>query len=416
MKRDIRTSIIYLCGRNKTFPSISELSVYTGRSIQEIKDQLQKLCDKNFIEKLPSGNYQLSPMSIANFETLGVIDNGDGTGTEIFTTASDRDSANEFIENQLLDDKKKMFYEKQDEETGVTYWDDKPDYEDNKKYSGILKANISKLKSFKNLYTTDKDYIIPITRIAMLIIGLGAVVVSVFYTSVWLLEFLPTFLALLLASIMVGFSVLAFEMIIMFLSGIVVKHWSKWFIVTGFSALWLIVAAFSITSTVAGQYNQHIKNSKEYAQLNESNKVDAIKWNSLKERKAELLERRVEKKSQLSTLIGIANQATTIETTEKHSSTITAANNRIYITEQALNKIESDLDAIRQEEKRMLDKNPSQVNSDSTEIPDFYSWIASVFKIKKDLAQFWMSLFPAIFVDIISPVALAVAMFLKRQK
>jgi hypothetical protein len=36
--------------------------------------------------------------------------------------------------------------------------------------------------------------------------------------------------------------------------------------------------------------------------------------------------------------------------------------------------------------------------------------------MEKDLVQFWMSLFPAIFVYIISPVALAVAMFLPRKK
>jgi hypothetical protein len=46
----------------------------------------------------------------------------------------------------------------------------------------------------------------------------------------------------------------------------------------------------------------------------------------------------------------------------------------------------------------------------------FYSWLAKVLGISKDIAQFWMSLFPAIFVDIISPSALAIAFFMGKNE
>lgn len=46
---------------------------------------------------------------------------------------------------------------------------------------------------------------------------------------------------------------------------------------------------------------------------------------------------------------------------------------------------------------------------------DFYSWFGSMFNVSGDLAEFAMSAFPAVFIDLIAPVMLAVVLFLRRK-
>jgi hypothetical protein len=411
MKKDIRSSILHLCATNKEFPSLVELISYTGQSGHQLRIQLEKLCERGFIERMPSGKYQLNMYHVIN----GTDEKEEEVEEDFVMEAINEKEIPETFPDPVFNPMLERAIEK--ENTKIKVFETKGDNQNIHKkriLDNIIK--FQKSKNEKKIKKNDVDLVIPITRIAMLFIGIGAGIVSVFYTSVWLLEFLPSMLAILLSTIMVGFSILAFEVIIMFFSGMVSKHWSRWAVAVGFSLLWLIVAAFSITSTVAGQYNQHIKNSKEYAELNESKRASSMTWNSIQERKKELAERRSEKKSQLSNLINISIQATTIEDSEKHSRTLSSTSNQINQAENALNKIEAEIEKIREEERKVLAANPSQANNDMSDIPDFYSWVAKVMDIKKDLAQFWLSLFPAIFVDIISPVALAIAMFLKKKK
>jgi len=46
---------------------------------------------------------------------------------------------------------------------------------------------------------------------------------------------------------------------------------------------------------------------------------------------------------------------------------------------------------------------------------DFYKWIGEVLGVESQIFEFWFSLFPALFIDIISPIAFAVFMFLNKK-
>jgi hypothetical protein len=371
MRREVKDSIISLCARNKTFPSDNELVEYAEQSLQEVHAALDALCENRFIERLPSGQYVLNPGIIMRQSAVGIDPS--------------KEPSAEAIPDSIADPfpKKKCKKEK------------------------VIKEKPEVKKEF--------DLVIPILRLLMLAIGTGAMIVSIFYTWIWLRELLPSPLAILLSTIMVCFSVLSFEVIVLFLTGEVTKHWSRWFVITGFSFLWIIVAAFSITSTIAGQYNKHIKNSKEYAMQNQGKKSEVMKWNRLQERKTELVERRLEKKTQISNLIAMSNQVGTIAEAEKHNEVLASTNYRTQTAESELNHIEAELEKVRDEEKKAITADTSLASADTVDVPDFYSWLAKILDIKKDLAQFWLSLFPAIFVDLISPAALAIAAFLKKK-
>ena len=47
--------------------------------------------------------------------------------------------------------------------------------------------------------------------------------------------------------------------------------------------------------------------------------------------------------------------------------------------------------------------------------PDFYIWISRIWDWEPGMVQFWLSVFPALFIDIISCVSIAVVMFVKVE-
>ena len=89
-------------------------------------------------------------------------------------------------------------------------------------------------------------------------------------------------------------------------------------------------------------------------------------------------------------------------------------NGRRYVADKAVETAKKDYDDIVLEEKLYLESNVVVV-SDKKEIPDnAYTWIADkVFKgMSADNLQFWMSVYPALFYDIISPVSFSIVFFL----
>ena len=114
------------------------------------------------------------------------------------------------------------------------------------------------------------DFILISVRILMAIIGIGAVILSIYYTYVWLAEFLNMFLALLLSTIMIAFSVMAFEVMVIFWQN------KQRGVIPLFCLLWLVVLIFSMISTIAGQYN-----SRMSIEIEEKNKKVGVEHKRL---------------------------------------------------------------------------------------------------------------------------------------
>ena len=258
-----------------------------------------------------------------------------------------------------------------------------------------------------------------IIQFLMAIIGIGAAIISVYYTTIWLLEFLPWAFSLLLASIMVGFSVSAFETIILFMSGHVTdSRFAKAMIASGFIVLWIVVTFFSIMSTVAGQYNRHVINLRE--QTKQGISTGRAQWVILQEQKAELQTRLGEYRSQISTLNKIMSGMDDVESRTKNNRVWYETQFRLQKANAKMADVAESLDKVREEERGQLNDSKKTgiiLSTTSTkEIPNFYGWMSNVTRIEPDKVQFWMSLFPAIFVDIIAPISLAIALFLRRKK
>lgn len=235
-------------------------------------------------------------------------------------------------------------------------------------------------------------------KILMIFIGTGATLISIYYTSIWFMEILNSFLSIVLSTIMIVFSILAFEISIYLLAKR--RSVKNILILSVYSLLWLIVTSFSITSTIAGQYNSYERVKKE----NGLSQMELIRQRELdilveqrKDKKVELGER-IEERKFISKKLG---EMETLEQMDAREHTYNRLNKKLGYINSRLYRIRKELNSI---DKKLITAIPRQEKT-----VDFYSWLANIFQMDRNFIQFLISIFPAIFVDIIAPTAFATA-------
>ena len=273
---------------------------------------------------------------------------------------------------------------------------------------------INKTKEIK----VEKKYVkntIPvfIIQLFMGIIGTGATIISIYYTTVFLNEFLPWIFSLMLSSIMILFSISSFETIILFFSQNIIKNlFVKHITTLIFILLWLVVTSFSIMSTVAGQYNKHIENINNDLEKDKN----SIEWASLIEQEKELKENLNNYREQIKSYNSIVSGINDLEERKENSKIWADTQYRIRITNKQINEAMENLKKIRENKKKHLQTSKNIVYISIERNLNFYEWIAKIFNISKDIVQFIMSLFPAVFCDFIAPIGLALCLFLNKDK
>lgn len=248
----------------------------------------------------------------------------------------------------------------------------------------------------------------------MAFIGLGAAIISTYYTFTWMHEFLPFILALLLSFIIVGFSVMAFEVIIIFCSDQITDNkLIKTGVITGFTLLWFVATFFSLASTVAGQVNEDLKKKDSYSTA--ANSSENQKWKLLQDQKIESKERLKDYQQQIKTYNQILSGMNSVKSRKENKGAWNDANYKLAQTQKTVQKIYDEMEDVRRQEKEILVKNKNIVTENTGEKTDFYQWVAKVLNVRSDRIQFILALFPALFADCIAPAALAIALFLRSK-
>lgn len=231
---------------------------------------------------------------------------------------------------------------------------------------------------------------LPIIKWSMLVVGIGSVIISAYYNVLLALDFLPAFLAVIAGCIFVLFSVVCFETILLFSTFHHLNKWKRRGVMAGLSAIWLVAVVFSITSVVNGRYEKYMSMQHDKAGSNMTVNAERLKWQNLQERKKAIMARMDERRGQL---------------------TKTEAMN-----DRRLEKYNSSLEQIRTLEISMIKKNPEATDANKTagDYTDFYAWLAAVLGASKEKIHFFISMLPAFFFDVISPIAIAIFLFLKR--
>jgi len=243
-----------------------------------------------------------------------------------------------------------------------------------------------------------KNIWIDILRGLLFFIGVGATYMSIYYSQMWLQEFLNFSLSLLLALVMVLYAVGSFELIILF------RIKRKFLMMIVFSFLWIIVSVFSMVSTIAGQYNGRMEKIQSmYTEKNKQfqNNQEVKKYNDSMQTYKEQLKDIQEQDQQIYKLLS------NYDTVEKIN-----ANRRIYnrLTWNRYKNNKKKEELLKKIEQLKKEKPLEILQKDKK---NFYRWVDTIFHIGADRIQFWLSIFPAIFIDIVAPFSFAVVIFIK---
>ena len=246
----------------------------------------------------------------------------------------------------------------------------------------------------------DNHKIIVTVKAGMIAVGTGASIVSIYYTAIWFMSILNPFLSILLSSIMVVYSVLSFEVMVYILTQ--PKSFRMMTVFCVFSFLWVVVVAFSITSTVAGQYNSGIE-ARRKLQLTDAEIKEQRTLNLLKEERTEIKKEIEEKTEERNMLISKLSEIEGVDEYEKRQTTHTTLSRKLDIVNGRLYRLRANL--------KTTTAKLENAGAEKEEVKDFYSWLSEIFNTDRSLIQFIISIFPAVFVDIIAPTAFATVFF-----
>jgi len=233
-------------------------------------------------------------------------------------------------------------------------------------------------------------------RIIALAIALLASFQSCYYSFDWFKALLPIPFAVIMALIIVASAVLLPEFAIMMdkrsrLSGV------------GIALIALLAISFSMMSTVAGLYNARSESVKTETVVNADNDKNIRLLDDAKAESARLT-KEIERLNREIDL-NLAKSANPLMSKAQ----INTADYYVQKGKKDRADYESKLAISNKEVARLNDVTIiTKVDRE-----DFYTFIALLFGFNSEVVEFLFAAFPSIFLDIIAPVMLGVALFLK---
>lgn len=245
-----------------------------------------------------------------------------------------------------------------------------------------------------------------ILRWVMLLVGISSSVMSAYYTQIWQHETLSIFWSWFLSLIMIIFSSAAFLTLIGLLSKSIESRFSTWLLSGIFFILWIICLIYSIQVTVAGRFAQY----QEIVSKNKIETVNQVKSNNILSSIESLKLDKINNQKQLDILLKQYDFAQ-VDMQIKGTS-IQSIKNDIEKIKNVLMDINGKLESKNSEYEKTIGNTTTNNESKF----GFYDWAAKIYKTDRGNVEWIMLLFPSLFLDIASPIALAVFMFLGRKK
>lgn len=272
-----------------------------------------------------------------------------------------------------------------------------PDINAFEKEDKTIKTKVKKLQiGFRDFLTIDN-----FIRVIMFLIACSAMVISVYYTQFWLISYLSNFYATLLSSIMVIYASFSFHGVL-----VIENRGVKVFIVITA----VIVIFFSMFSTIAGQYNNRIMKEKEIQE--NTNKIQQYKrWAEQEKELTILLTKREEEIRGLQEILDSVN---TIEERKEKGWYFWDTGERIKKIKEEMIGYEKERAELRKKIENYLSLDTNKTEQEENK--SFYQWLADILNKPSDKIEFFISIFPAVFIDIIAPLGMLVALRRKKEE
>lgn len=242
--------------------------------------------------------------------------------------------------------------------------------------------------------------------LVFLIICFGTSAVSIRNTSIFTATVFSVPFCYLLSGVMTLFMLGAMSAII--------HLWKqrRYALATAIAPIWIIVTAFSMFCTVEGMYSIQKDNFIEAEVVQNIDKTNEMLYNEY-----------IDKEQAIQAIVD-AKQITldryNREISEYNTQTLIQENLKNYnrlswnisVVEKEIREQTIEKAKIADERIKLLEKQADK----KIVVKTFYEQVGELFKVRAFLLQFIVSCFAAIIVDILSPISLSVAMYLKEEK
>jgi hypothetical protein len=159
-------------------------------------------------------------------------------------------------------------------------------------------------------------------------------------------------------------------------------------------------------------------NEKKVQAVVSSNDVtrESMKWNDLLKRESEKEVDIENLKIRLSELNEILRQYNSPELIESGKKVYDDTNKKVGEQEKKIASAEKELNVIRDSKDKVLNEEQQAGVVQSITREDFYTIAGRLLGMKGDTLEFLVSCFPSVFFDIIAPLSISVALFLRRKE
>lgn len=244
------------------------------------------------------------------------------------------------------------------------------------------------------------DYSIGIIRAIFGILSVGGSVISIRNTSMYLSTVFPLGWAIMLSSFMSMFMLSAFSAMVVF------WHRKQYMVASGIGVLFTIVTLYSMSSTSIAMYNSAKESFVVKSTVERIDNNNQMVYNQYKDQEDSIKALIEAKQVTLNRYNKLIEPFTDITSKDYKTLSWNIADAEKYIATRT-----AELNGITTKKLAVID------SFDDTEViaEDFYEMVQRVFGIQASLVQFLLSIMVAVFVDAISPIGGAIALFLKKE-
>ncbi len=242
------------------------------------------------------------------------------------------------------------------------------------------------------------DILYALCRIIMGIVGIGCIANSIRFTYAFNILVMPNFWAFLLSFSLIVFTSFVFT-VRQYLKEQGKNHYAILFII-----LWVIGITYSIFTAVAGQYNDFTS-------------VSTVASTEVLESKNELLK---QQKEQLTSNLGMYESQL-----KQHQSIIddlSQTPEKKVEYPQTWRESRNEIDRLTiliidtQQQIADIDFELIETSVESNDKQNVFDWLSPLLRIDSDSIQFIISLFPAVFIDLVSPFAIMFAFYRRKEE
>lgn len=178
---------------------------------------------------------------------------------------------------------------------------------------------------------------------------------------------------------------------------------------TLFILLYVMGIFYSIFTAVAGQYNDYLIQNKTTVEAKLNNAINENKLQLLQQQKTSYENQIKNYEKQITAQQNIIDNLS--QSPEKKWEYNNTWKNAVALVNDCNSKIEQLQNKVAVIDEQII----NSITIETNESKNIYDWIAELFHIPASLIQFLISLFPAIFIDLVSPFAISFA-FLEKIK